>query len=464
MSSERGANSQETDGSDTPTFGFTSRQQWIALVATLAAVAYPILRVWQTQNPWPTNYVAVIIVLTAFLFTSRPFFIPTALLVAGAWTFAAWPMLQGEVGFQLGGSIGFSLLCAAAIFELRWRRLARFERETFKRVARSVPISMLTAPPIPAKSEPATSDPLAWCPICKASADAIIRHDGERILGANRSALTLFGVSMPELAALPLMGLFSPERREGLANVLSAANFDTTQSVVSGYRDEAIPVEMFNRALATDPNSPRALLLRDLRAQEDSRRTAASVGRRAQQNNCRIRDLASLASSTAGNLETYLDTLSKSVHRWLPCSIGCFVLLWDNEAEGFAVLASSGALPLQPRDTTLNDALQPLVSHLAEKGEKFVLEQADDDNLGIRQLYPHEPVNACCAIPLMNPAGLVGMLLVLDRNRRQFAPEDLDYLALVGHCAASACNQSILQTQLSFYETAPAAEPVENHE
>jgi hypothetical protein len=56
------------------------------------------------------------------------------------------------------------------------------------------------------------------------------------------------------------------------------------------------------------------------------------------------------------------------------------------------------------------------------------------------------------------------MLLVLDRNRRQFAPEDLDYLALVGHCAASACNQSILQTQLSFYETAPAAEPVENHE
>src|SRR5206468_7396486 len=94
----------------------------------LIAVSYPIVRLWMTQNLWPTNYVAIVIVLTGFLLTGRKFFIPTALVIAGGWTFAAWPMLQGDIGFQSGGAIGFSLLCSAALFEIRSRRLALFER------------------------------------------------------------------------------------------------------------------------------------------------------------------------------------------------------------------------------------------------------------------------------------------------------------------------------------------------
>src|SRR5206468_11646310 len=141
----------------------------------LIAVSYPIVRLWMTQNLWPTNYVAIVIVLTGFLLTGRKFFIPTALVIAGGWTFAAWPMLQGDIGFQSGGAIGFSLLCSAALFEIRSRRLALFERNTAARVLKAKPMHA----PLPAvkKIQTATTGTPAWCPVCKASPDAIIRHD-----------------------------------------------------------------------------------------------------------------------------------------------------------------------------------------------------------------------------------------------------------------------------------------------
>jgi hypothetical protein len=354
---------------------------------------------------------------------------------------------------EIGAVALVSLFCSISLLEIRLRKLGKYDKE----IAASAKVSPILPKDdaiitVSAAAAAAKSQPRPWCPVCKASRDAIIRHNGDFIVDANSAATSLLGMSVTELANLPVVGIFSDDRRDTLAPIFRFGNFEPLETIASGFKNEAIPVEILNGGLTLDQTGLKALLIRDLRKQEEAKRNALAISRRAQQSACRLRDLAALASETTHeSLEAYLGALAKTVHRWLPCTIGCFVILWDNQAQGFSTLASSATLPLQPRDVSLGEALDPIAAALADKIESLVIDRVGEDEFRIRKLYPHESVNAFCALPLKNASGLMGFLLVLERSHREFSTEDVDYLTLVAHCAATACNEELLHAQLETH-------------
>jgi hypothetical protein len=419
-----------------------------ASVAALGAIVYPSIAIWSAKDPWPTNYVALAMVMVGFFYNSRTWFWFTTITLCASWAAAAWPLLAGEqaVGVITVMVVGF--FCSLAILEVRLRRLSRFEKETI-----AAPAKLRNEPAAAATMASSSADPASqpWCPVCKSARDAIIRHDGENIIDANPSATKLLGMSVTELSVLPLVGIFAPEKRESLAPILRLGNFEPFETIAAGFKDECIPVEVLNGGLALQSNGVRALLLRDVREHEKIRQSAASANRRAQQSALRIRELSLLASrGHQGEVEQYLTSLVKGAHRWLPCSIGCFVVLWDNEVQGFSVLATSAQLALQTGEISLEAADKGIIGWLAENAEPLVVHNvgAEKDRFHVRRLYSHEPVNAFCALPLMNSAGLMGFLLALERSHREFSAEDVDYLTLVAHCVASSCNEAMLQAQI----------------
>jgi hypothetical protein len=423
-----------------------------ASVAVLAAASFPIISILLSHSAWPTNYVAVALALIGCLFTSRLWFLLTATLIAGGWTYVTLPLLEAEGGKEIGAVIVVALLCSITLLEVRIRKLERFDKIDRKLAAASDTHPVVAKEQSPASVKSAGVKPEAppWCPVCKSSRDAIIRHNGDFIVDVNSSASSLLGMGVAELAGMPVVGIFPDDRRDTLAPILRFGNFEPLETVAASFKDEAIPVEVLNGGLTMDQDGLKALLMRDLRKQEETKRNTLAVNRRAQQIACRVRDLSDLVNQTTHeSLEAYIAGLTKTVHRWLPCTIGCFALLWDNQAQGFAVLASSAALPLQPKEGTLGEALDPLIACLAEKTETLVIHRVGEDEFGIRKLYPHEPINAFCAIPLKNAAGMMGFMLVLERAHREFTAEDVDYLALVTHCAATACNEELLHAQLN---------------
>jgi hypothetical protein len=420
-----------------------------ATVAVLAAVSYPIVAILLSNTAWPTNYVAMALVLIGCIYTSRVWFYFTSILVAIGWTWASLPLLQGEGGKEIATAIIVSLFCSITFLEIHLRKSDKFDKIEKKLAASADASAPRTTDLGISKPAPTKPDNQPWCPVCKASRDAIVRHNGDFIVDANSSATSLLGMSANELAGLPIVGIFSDDRRDTLAPIFRFGNFEPLETVASGFKEEAIPVEILNGGLTMGQDGLKALLIRDLRKQEEAKRNALAISRRAQQSACRIRDLSDLVNQTTHeSLEAYIRSLTKMVHRWLPCTIGCFAVLWDNQAQSFSVLASSAALPLEPKEGALGEGLDRLVGWLAEKMETLVAHRIAEDEFGVRKLYPHEPINAFCAIPLKNAGGMIGFMLVLERSHREFSTEDIDYLTLVTHCAASACNEELLHAQL----------------
>jgi GAF domain-containing protein len=267
------------------------------------------------------------------------------------------------------------------------------------------------------------------------------------VVDANSSATDLLGLSVAEMTLLPVVGLFSIEKRDSLKSILRLGNFDTFETLAVGFKDECIPVKILNSGLAKDNSGLQTLVMRDLREIEKLRLAVAAASRRSQQAFCRNRELAALARKQSRQIiEEKLKTLTQTVHRWLPCTVGCFVVLWDNGAEQFSVVASSASNPLKTDALMAEDA--PLLSQLTDNGEPLVVSKVAEDNYRIRSLYSSEPVNAFCAFPLMTEDGMMGFFLVCDRNHREFASEELDYLTIVAQLITNACDHAMLEERL----------------
>lgn len=425
------------------------RSHFTATVAALFAIAYPLVTLWATRDAWATNYIALTLVLIGFLYTSRVWFWMSAILIAGAWTGVALPLLTGEQAVDIATVVVVAIMASLTILELRLRKLTRFERSLASQSKSAAkdkfPASIATlSSSLDAKAQ-------GWCPVCKAAQDAIVRYNGDTVVDANPAATKLLGMSVSELVTLPVLNLFAEEKRDAIAPVLRLGNFQPFETIAAGFKDECIPVEVLNGGLTLEADGFRALVLRDLREQEKVRLTAAAANRKAQQSALRIRELSLLASRGAqDDLDGYLLAVVKSLHRWLPCSIGCFVVMWDNQAEAFSCMASSAPLPLQSAEISLDAENQTILGWLTENLEPLVIPnvRADHDRFSVRKLYPNEPVNAFCALPLTNSAGLMGFMLALERSNREFAAEDIDYLTLAAHCVASACSEAMMLAQL----------------
>jgi hypothetical protein len=376
-----------------------------------------------------------------FLFASRGWLYFNSILVCVAWGGLTFSQFQSEGWSAMAGVLVGAIVSSGCLFELRRKTFGSETEESFSLdggLERRSDLESVDRVP-------------AWCPVCKASADAVIRHNGEMVVDANSSATELLGLSVAEMAALPLVGLFPMEKRDSLKPILRFGNFEPFETLAAGFKEECIPVRILNSGRAGDHSGLQALVMRDLRETEKLRLSAAAANRRSQQAFCRDRELAGVArKQSRQTVEDKLKTLTQTVHRWLPCSVGCFLVLWDNASEEFSVAASSAANPLKTEALLAEDA--PLIAWLSEHGESLVIPKVGEDPYCVRSLYSFEPVNAFCAFPLMTEDGMMGFLLVFDRNHREYAAEELDYLTIVSQLATNACDHAMLEERLNLID------------
>ena len=425
-------------------FGWPKRNPHVSATAAVGvAVSYAMITIWISGALWPTIYLAFAIVFTGFLYASRGWLYFNSILICTVWGWLSFPQIQAEGWSTMAGALGGAIVSAGCFFELRRKNLGDESEAAFS------PLDAALGGKPDVISVGRTVDRVApWCPVCKASADAVIRHNGEMVVDANSSATELLGLSVAEMAALPLVGLFPIEKRDSLKPILRLGNFEPFETLASGFKDECIPVRILNSGRAGDNSGLQALVMRDLRETEKLRLSAAAANRRSQQAFCRDRELAGLARKhSRQTVEDKLKSLAQTVHRWLPCSVGCFVVLWDNASEQFSVAASSAAHPLKIDALLAEDA--PLIAWLSENGEALVVPKVGSDEFRVRSLYSLEPVNAFCAFPLMTEDGMMGFLLVFDRNHREFASEEIDYLTIIAQFATNVCDRAMLEERLN---------------
>lgn len=417
----------------------------VAAFSCLVAVGYSIADLHLGKTPWATTQMLIILLAAGFIFSSRAWFTALVIVSCLGWFWAAAPKLSDDMWIQMGVALLVTVIWATWFLETRMRSLAAFEREAaqedYKRAVEETQFFVRSA-----KGKD------IWCPVCKASLDPIIRHDGEKIIDVNPAAAKLLDMSRSALEGMSIATVLAPEKREGLQDALRLGNFEPTETVAFRKDNSRVPVEMLNGGTSLDVGGMKAMVLRDLSENERAKERVREATARSQQLLRRQGELALLAGTpdTAENLDHIMNLIVGAAHRWLPSTLGVFVVLWDNHTQGFTVTAASAPGHLQTEKLPSADDPRGLIGWLTTHKESLVVPKMGDDSFGIRALYPHQSVEAFAAFPLSGAAGVIGFLLALEMNPREFPPQDVEFLSILAHRATTCCLQVALQEQLNY--------------
>jgi PAS domain S-box-containing protein len=417
----------------------------MAAFVSMVAIAYSVLDLNQSANPWATTQILIVLLVAGFMFSSRAWFTLLSVVTCLGWFWAALPHLTDDGWIQMGASLLVAVIWGTWFLEVRLRSLTAFdqkEEETdYARVIEET--QFFTRGP---------RGNVPWCPICKASPNAIIRHDGLKVLDVNLATLRLLQMERNEIEGMPIANVLAPEKRDGLQEILQLGNFEATETVGFKKDQTRFPVEMINGGIASDANATLAMVLHDLSDREKTNERIAAASSRANQLLRRQAELAVLAATpdTAENLDHIMNLIVEAAHRWLPSSLGVFLVLWDNQSQGFVVTASSAQGRLVTDKLAPADDRASIIGWLTTHNESLIVPKLSDDPFGVRVLYPYQSVEAFAAFPVAGTAGVMGFLLVLESETREFPPADVEYLAILTHRATTCCLQVTMQEQLAF--------------
>lgn len=405
---------------------------FVAGASCLLANLYGLLDLHSSDSPWPTSQMLIVILVAGFVFASRAWFAALLIFTIGGWFAVAFPRLSDESWVQMGGALLLTTIWSLWFLEMRLRSFSEFERKSaeadYQRVVEETRFFTKTAK--------ATE---RWCPLCKASPDAIIRHKGEKVIDANSSAEKLLGYSKLELEGVSLPALFAPEERDKARKAVLTENFQLTESVAFRKDNLRLSVDVLNGNISKEPAGMMALVLRDASERDRAKERVAAATQRAQQLLRRQSDLAALAamSDAPKNIDTILVQIVEASHRALNPTVGVFLI--RKEDQNFTVTASSAPGRLDTERLGATDDKKNLVQWLAKKNEPLIISNVVRDAHHVRPLYPPASVEAFAAIPLIGPAGLIGILLILENAPREFTPPEIEFLAILAHRAATSC-------------------------
>jgi len=419
----------------------------VASVVSLMTIGYAVADLKTSSTPWATTQLLIVLLVAGFMLASRPWF--TLLTVASCvgWFWAAFPHLSDDTWVQMGGALLVTVIWATWFFEMRLRSLADFERrkaeEEYNRVLEETQFF--------AKPEK-KAEPEVWCPMCKASPDAIIRHNGRRIIDANASAGRLLAMDARELEGMAVANVLAPEKRDALDPALRLGNFDPIETLAFRKDNARVPVQMLNGGITMEPGGLLALELRDLSEKDLSKERLREATARTQQLLRRQADLAALAAvpDDGESLPRIMELVVGAAHRGLPSTIGAVVALWDNHAQGFTLAAASAPGRFAIERLASDEEGKSLVGWLARHKETLLVPNVGDDEFGARPLYPESSVEAFAAFPLIGSAGVIGFLLTLEGGPREYQPAEIEFLSILAYRATTACLQVTLQEQLAY--------------
>jgi PAS domain-containing protein len=399
----------------------TSWSQPLAGVATLLSTIYAITGLKTSQEPWGTTQLLIVVLMAGFVFTSRGWFTALVIVACSGWFWAAFHHLSKDAWVQLGMALLLTVIWSMWFLETRLRSLGAFEKKAAQREHQRVmeETQIFTKPS--ASNE-------AWCPICKASPDAVIRHNGEKILDANGSATQLLGLSRSELMEMAPINLFALEFRVD-KKFLSFENFQWVEKVALKKDKTRVPVDVINGRLGA--SGVMEMVLRDASERVRARERSVAASDRSQIFVKRQAELAQLAKlrDLPANRQTILNDVVGAAHRALPCTIGAFIVVQDSAVR---VEAGSAAGKLDIEGLQI-----ALFTWLANKNESLIVSKITDDSLGVRHLYPSAKIEAFVATPIFKPNGLAGFLMILENVPKEFTATDIDFLTTLAHRAGA---------------------------
>ena len=419
----------------------------VAGLASLMTIGYAVADLYKSATPWATTQILIVLLVASFILASRLWFMLISIISCIGWFWAAFPNLSDDAWVQMGGALLVTVVWATWFLGMRLGSLAEFERrkaeEDYNRVLEDT--QFFAKPEI-------KPEPEVWCPMCKASPDAVIRHNGTRIIDANPAAAKLLGMSSSEVEGMSVATIFAPEKREVLEPTLRLGNFEPIETVVFRKDNARIPVKMLNGGITIEAGGMLALGLRDLSDVELSNQRIREATARSQQLLRRQADLAILAATPddAENLDRILDVIAGAAQRWLPSTIGAFIVLWDNHSQSFAVAASSAPGRFATERLVSGDQETNLVGWLTTHKENLIVPKVGDDAFGVRAIYPEQSVEAFAAFPLIGASGVIGFLLTLEGGPREYPPGDVEFLSILACRATTACLQVNLQEQMAY--------------
>ncbi len=152
-----------------------------------------------------------------------------------------------------------------------------------------------------------------------------------------------------------------------------------------------------------------------------------------------LRRLAALADEAmeATDVETLLEHVATTATALLPAA-GASIVLVDAKQQGFEVSVST--LPGQSQRYVLERIRGSggATRWILEHRRPHVAPDVDHDPFGANTMLRDAGMHAYVGVPLVFRDAAIGVLYAMDRERRDYAPSDIDFMTVLARRAASA--------------------------
>ncbi|MEQ8818720.1 MAG: PAS domain S-box protein [Sumerlaeia bacterium] len=181
----------------------------------------------------------------------------------------------------------------------------------------------------------------------------------------------------------------------------------------------------------TEQRKAREALLREKRRQEQAYQRQAALAD------------ASLTLTSSGDLPQVLDRICQMAHTLLPATGGASVVLWDRARESF--LMSSTTVATQEPDEAATRVRQEhgATRWCLEHISPVIVPDVENDPFGANPMLRDHKLRAYAGVPIVSDDGLaLGVLYALDKEPREYTPEEVDFLSALAIRAATAITRA----------------------
>ncbi len=165
-----------------------------------------------------------------------------------------------------------------------------------------------------------------------------------------------------------------------------------------------------------------------------------------------------LAVNQQHELRGVLDGLVQIVTELLPASGGASIVLWDAAEETFTNSAST--VPGQEPELGVRRVRKKTGASrwIVDHREPLIVCDSREDRFQANQMLTEFGLKAYAGVPLLAEGRPLGVLYALEKEPRQYSPDDIEFLSALAHRAAAAVTKVQLYESLqSSKEAAEAA-------
>jgi PAS domain S-box-containing protein len=437
-------------------------------VAAIAVALRLVLAATQLPNRWAqpmTAFVAGLITINSLIHlyvdSSPAFFMPLLIIAAGAGFFllstswlnlvlavemGAWICLIAWKGPLLHSPwlpYGLGLLVAGALsYYVHRHQLQNCQRQLWMEVEEEN-----QGKTVAEAFQRAQEAEEKFLQLASATFEATAIHQKGRILEANAIMAAMFGYEPQELMGCQLLNLLDPSSHGMVSDAMLLGSLKPIETLGCRKDGTKFALEIFCKSLNSLKGPAMVTAFRDISERQAAHQNLLAEQQRLRQQYQRQADLAELdwAIDQPTQLFPLLDRIVQTATNHLPAPDGACVLLWEPADNRFLVGATTidkhiARSQVPAACSQPNTAIHWVFTHR----ESLVISEVGNDALNLRQLFAKSEIAAYAALPLISENQVLGLLIVIDSQPREFKPDALTFL----NTLASRCAAAMIKVQL----------------